>query len=191
MDSPAPVLEVQNWMRGEPLANFQPGKVCIVDSWATWCGPGVLAMPYLMELQEEYKDSGVGVVAVAADEEAATADGVQACLDAWLTETLNFRFGLDCTGLLMIFYSICIRARRCWRHNTREAELRKKRAAVPNRIEAFPKSASGRQFVRPDESVMLAPELFHAQTCKIPRALPSWLTEEHTLVCVHDDCPTV
>lgn len=101
-DSPAPALKVQEWVRGRPLANFQPRNVYVVDFWATWCGPCVSAMPELMQLQEKYRDSGVEVVAVAADEEAATADGVQACLVAWLTENspLNFRFGLDCTGLL-------------------------------------------------------------------------------------------
>ncbi|MDX0698565.1 redoxin domain-containing protein [Sinorhizobium medicae] len=101
MDSPAPALKVQNWVRGGPLANFQPGKVYIVEFCATWCGPCILAMPDLMLLQEKYRDSGLEVVAVAADEEAATADEAQAYLDAWLTEKfpqLNFRIGIDCTG---------------------------------------------------------------------------------------------
>ncbi|MDE3823650.1 TlpA family protein disulfide reductase [Sinorhizobium meliloti] len=101
MNSLAPALEVQDWVRGKPLASFQPDRVYIVDFWATWCGPCVSAMPYLMELQEKYKDRGLEVVAVAADEKAATADEAQAHLDAWLTEKfpkLNFRIGLDCTG---------------------------------------------------------------------------------------------
>ncbi|WP_028055423.1 TlpA disulfide reductase family protein [Sinorhizobium medicae] len=101
MDCPAPALKVQNWLRGGPLANFQPGKVYVVEFWATWCEPCISAMPNLIQLQEEYEDSGLEVVAVAADEEAETADDVQAYLDAWLTEKfpkLNFRIGIDCTG---------------------------------------------------------------------------------------------
>ncbi|MDE3759818.1 TlpA family protein disulfide reductase [Sinorhizobium meliloti] len=101
MESSAPALKVQDWVRGQPLANLQTGKVYIVDFWATWCGPCVSAMPHLMQLQKKYKDSGVEVVGVAADEQAATADEVQAHLDAWLTEKfpdVNFRIGLDCTG---------------------------------------------------------------------------------------------
>ncbi|RVQ46851.1 TlpA family protein disulfide reductase [Sinorhizobium meliloti] len=100
-NSLAPALKVQDWVRGQTLANFQPGKVYIVEFWATWCGPCSSTMPDLMQLQDKYRDSGVEVVAVAADEEAATADEAQAYLDAWLTEKfpkLNFRVGLDCTG---------------------------------------------------------------------------------------------
>ncbi|ASP69698.1 TlpA disulfide reductase family protein [Sinorhizobium meliloti] len=101
MESTAPALEVQDWVRGRPLANFEPGKVYVVDFWATWCGPCVSAMPELMLLQEKYRGSGLEVVAVAADEKAVAADEVRAYLDAWLTERfpkLNFRVALDCTG---------------------------------------------------------------------------------------------
>ncbi|WP_434169899.1 TlpA disulfide reductase family protein [Sinorhizobium meliloti] len=101
MDSLVPALKVQNWLRGEPLANSQPGKVYVVEFWATWCEPCMSAMPDLIQLQEEYRNSGLEVVGVAADEEAATADEVQAYLDAWLTDKfpkLNFRIGIDCTG---------------------------------------------------------------------------------------------
>ncbi|MGX9121061.1 TlpA disulfide reductase family protein, partial [Mesorhizobium sp. BHbsci] len=74
MDSPAPAIKVQSWLRGEPLTAFQPGKLYIVEFWATWCGPCVSAMPHLAELQDKYKDSGLEVVAVAASEKAPTAD---------------------------------------------------------------------------------------------------------------------
>ncbi|MDW9782417.1 redoxin family protein [Sinorhizobium meliloti] len=101
MESTAPALEVHDWVRGQPLANFERGKVYVVDFWATWCGPCVSAMPDLMQLQEKYRDSGLEVVAVAASEKAVAVDEVRAYLDLWLTErfpTLNFRVGLDCTG---------------------------------------------------------------------------------------------
>ncbi|MDW9776509.1 redoxin domain-containing protein [Sinorhizobium meliloti] len=101
MDIPAPALKVQNWLRGSPLANFQLGKVYVVHFWATWRTPCATFMHGLMQLQEKYRDRGVEVVAVAADEMAAAADEVQAHVDAWLTENLpnlNFRVGLDCTG---------------------------------------------------------------------------------------------
>ncbi|MGX5832014.1 TlpA disulfide reductase family protein [Mesorhizobium sp. 43Arga] len=101
MESPAPLIEVESWLRGEPLAAFQPGKVYIVEFWATWCGPCVTAMPHLMHLQEKYKDSGLEVVGVAASENAPTADEARTKLDAWLTEkfsNLNYRIAFDFTG---------------------------------------------------------------------------------------------
>ncbi|MET4261799.1 thiol-disulfide isomerase/thioredoxin [Bradyrhizobium sp. S3.12.5] len=99
--SPAPSLKVENWLRGEPLTNFQPGKVYIVEFWASWCGPCEEAMPHLIELQAKYKDEGLEVVGVAARERAPTADEARTKLDAWLTEkfsNLNYRIGFDSTG---------------------------------------------------------------------------------------------
>ncbi|WP_314963874.1 TlpA disulfide reductase family protein [Bradyrhizobium cosmicum] len=101
MESPAPSLKVEDWLRGEPLTNFQPGKVYIVEFWATWCGPCVKAIPHLMKLQAEYKDEGFEVVGVAASEDAPTPDEARTKLDAWLTEefsNLNYRIGFDSTG---------------------------------------------------------------------------------------------
>ncbi|MER8969575.1 redoxin family protein [Mesorhizobium sp. M0808] len=101
MESPAPSIKVENWLRGEPLTNFEPGKVYIVEFWATWCGPCVSAMPHLMQLQEKYRDSGLEVVGVAANEDAPRAVEARTKLDAWLTEkcsNLNYRIAFDYTG---------------------------------------------------------------------------------------------
>ncbi|MER9638336.1 redoxin family protein [Mesorhizobium sp. M0228] len=101
MGSPAPSIKVEDWLRGEPLANFQPGKVYIVEFWATWCELCVAEMLDLMRLQEKYKDGGLEVVGVAADEDAPTAIEARTKLDAWLTEKcshLNYRIAFDHTG---------------------------------------------------------------------------------------------
>ncbi|WP_234838218.1 peroxiredoxin family protein [Sinorhizobium medicae] len=102
MDSLAPELKVRDWIRGEPLASFQPGKLYILEFCGTWCEACEGAMLNLIELQETYKDSGVEVVTAAAHESAASAGEAQAHLDAWLAQfkKLNFRVGLGDTGTM-------------------------------------------------------------------------------------------
>ncbi|WP_027571387.1 TlpA disulfide reductase family protein [Bradyrhizobium sp. WSM1743] len=100
LESPAPPIKVENWLRGQSLTSFQPGKVYIVEFWATWCAPCVAAVSGLVQLQEKYRDSGVEVLGIAASERAQTAEEARSKLDAWLTEklpNLNYRVGFDYT----------------------------------------------------------------------------------------------
>jgi thiol-disulfide isomerase/thioredoxin len=61
---PAPPLAVGQWLKGEPIKQFEPGKVYVVECWATWCAPCVAAIPHLTRLQARYKDNGVMLIAV-------------------------------------------------------------------------------------------------------------------------------
>src|SRR4051794_18757941 len=60
----APPLAVTKWVAGAPVAKFEPGKVYVVEFWATWCGPCIAAMPHLAGLQADYKDQGLVVLGV-------------------------------------------------------------------------------------------------------------------------------
>jgi len=60
----APELRVSEWIKGEPISRFERGHVYVVEFWATWCGPCIFAMPHLSEVQRQYMDKGVTVIAV-------------------------------------------------------------------------------------------------------------------------------
>lgn len=60
----APALVVEKFLKGEPVTVFTPGKVYVVEFWATWCGPCIAAFPHLSKLQAEYKDKGVTFIGV-------------------------------------------------------------------------------------------------------------------------------
>lgn len=99
--SPAPSIKVEDWLRGQPVTKFEPGKVYIIEFCATWCGPCIASMLNLVILQSKYRSNGVEVVGIAAHEQASTADEARASLDAWLTKSLpnlNFAIAFDYSG---------------------------------------------------------------------------------------------
>jgi thiol-disulfide isomerase/thioredoxin len=52
----APSIKVERWLKGEPVAALEKGRVYIVEFWATWCGPCLESMPHLTELQKKHTD---------------------------------------------------------------------------------------------------------------------------------------
>ncbi|MDD4913987.1 MAG: TlpA disulfide reductase family protein [Methylococcales bacterium] len=56
-------------LSGDKLLQLSmPGKVVYVDFWASWCGPCVQSMPFMNEIQEQYRSQGLNVVAINLDE---------------------------------------------------------------------------------------------------------------------------
>ncbi|MBX5020942.1 TlpA family protein disulfide reductase [Rhizobium lentis] len=101
IDSPAPSINVQHWLRGDPLFNFQLGKIYILEFVSTTCSGCGPALARLAQLQEEYGGIGVEVIGVAANERAASADEARVQVDAWVTKWLpntNIRIGFDYSG---------------------------------------------------------------------------------------------
>lgn len=64
----APDFTLMN-MQGEPVSLSQyRGKVVILNLWATWCPPCREEMPSMEGLYQKYKDQGLVILAVSADE---------------------------------------------------------------------------------------------------------------------------
>ena len=70
--SVAPKLNVEHWVQHPEgklpkITNFEPGKVYVVEFWATTCGPCVQSMPHLAELQTKYADKGLRIVSISSE----------------------------------------------------------------------------------------------------------------------------
>ena len=64
--SKAPAITVEEWIKGDAVKGFEPGKIYVVEFWATWCGPCIQSIPHLTEMQKEHPD--VTFMGIAASE---------------------------------------------------------------------------------------------------------------------------
>jgi thiol-disulfide isomerase/thioredoxin len=77
----APPLTATKWLQGAEVKEFAPGKVYVVEFWATWCGPCIVMMPHMGELQREYKERGVTFIGFTAKDPSNSLEKVQAMVE--------------------------------------------------------------------------------------------------------------
>lgn len=56
---PAPPMSADSVVKGKAVTTFEPGKVYVVEFWATWCPPCVRSVPHLTELQKKHPEATV------------------------------------------------------------------------------------------------------------------------------------
>jgi thiol-disulfide isomerase/thioredoxin len=88
--SPAPKLEVKEFVKGEPVKALEPGKIYVVEFWATWCGPCRSTIPHLTELQKKHADVAFIGVSVWEDDPSKVKPFVEE-----MGDKMNYRVALD------------------------------------------------------------------------------------------------
>lgn len=96
----APGLAVSEWVKGEPVEQVGDGtSVCLIEFWATWCGPCRQTMPHLTQLQEAYADAGLVVVGVTSEDPSVVRPFVERQGDA-----MGYRIAVDANNATTAAY---------------------------------------------------------------------------------------
>jgi thiol-disulfide isomerase/thioredoxin len=80
----APSINVDKWVKGTAVNNFEEGKIYVMEFWATWCPPCRKSIPHLTKLQEEYKDNNVNIIGCAIWQQEDTQDARDATVSTFV-----------------------------------------------------------------------------------------------------------
>jgi thiol-disulfide isomerase/thioredoxin len=77
---PSPVFEnYENFAGGTNSLSDYKGKFVYLDIWATWCGPCKAEIPYLKELEKEFKGKNIEFISISVD----NIDGRRGSYESW------------------------------------------------------------------------------------------------------------
>lgn len=96
--SKAPAIKVSSWVQGKEV-KIEKG-ICVVEFWATWCGPCKQSVPHLNKLAETYKDK-VSFVGVSIWEQAPDIPAAVKQFIAEMNGQMNYPVALDTTDNYM------------------------------------------------------------------------------------------
>jgi thiol-disulfide isomerase/thioredoxin len=77
----APPVKATKWLQGTEISSFAEGKTYVMEFWATWCGPCIVMMPHMGELQAEYRSKGVTFIGFTAKDPNNSLEKVQALVE--------------------------------------------------------------------------------------------------------------
>jgi thiol-disulfide isomerase/thioredoxin len=77
----APPVKATKWLQGKEVSAFAEGKAYVMEFWATWCGPCIVMMPHMGELQKQYAKDVVFIGFSAKDNNGNTLEKVQALVE--------------------------------------------------------------------------------------------------------------
>ncbi|WP_299017709.1 TlpA disulfide reductase family protein [uncultured Polaribacter sp.] len=82
--SPSPKFEDYVDFKGgkKSLDSFK-GKYVYIDVWATWCGPCIQQIPFLKQIEEEYKGKNIEFVSISTDESRRSGGSWEAAEKKW------------------------------------------------------------------------------------------------------------
>jgi len=89
----APALDVSDWVKGTPVSTFQPGRIYVVEFWATRCGPCIASIPHLTSIQKRHGDR-VSVIGVSSRDPRNSLDQVRAFVTA-RGESMGYSIAFD------------------------------------------------------------------------------------------------
>ena len=50
------------FLQGDAPEAWEPGKLYMLECWATWCGPCIAAIPHVNDLHKKYQEKGLRVI---------------------------------------------------------------------------------------------------------------------------------
>jgi thiol-disulfide isomerase/thioredoxin len=90
---PAPKLDVKSFVKGDAVSELEPGKLYVVEFWATWCGPCKATIPHLTELQKKHPE--ITFIGVSVYEK--SQDKVKPFVEE-MGDKMNYRVAIDSVG---------------------------------------------------------------------------------------------